>query len=77
MAVCTAIEITTPEIAQLIAEVCPSFMGFNYEEDLKGNFFAIGFPVPGEFAVLPAASIKKHWDHIDPGPRVKLVTLIR
>lgn len=77
MATCTAIEITSPEVAQFITAICPAFMPFDYEEDLKGNFFMIGFPVPGEFAVILAASINDHWDHIEPGPRVKFVTIVR
>lgn len=77
MTTCTAIEINSPEVALLITAICPTFKESDYEEDLKGNFFTIGFPVPGDFAVIPASAIKDHWDHIEPGPHVKFVTIVR
>lgn len=72
-----AIEIKNSNVAELIYKIDPSTKELNYETDLQGNFFMIGFPNSGEFAIITPSTIRDHWDHIENGPNLCLKQLIK
>lgn len=75
----TAIEIKSPEIAKVITLIEPTLGELDYEKDLHGNFFMVGWPEAGKFAVVPPLAVLEHWDHIEGGHfrDIKLLTIVR
>jgi hypothetical protein len=74
----TAIEIKDQETLEFVLNIQPSFNELDWETDLRSNFFVMGFPQPGKFAILTPESIQAHWDHIESdGSSVRLLKLVR
>lgn len=70
----TALEITSPKIAEILTCLDPQFAQLNYDEDLHLNFVVFNYPTPGEF-VLVRSDDMKHWRSIRPGTKCKLVQI--
>lgn len=61
----TAIEIDCPKVAEILTTLDPTLRELDYAEDLHLNFFVMGFPKDGEWAIVKA-------DHIEPGITIRL-----
>lgn len=72
-----SLSITTPEIAEFVAKICPMVKEMDYDTELHGHFFLLGFPEPGKFAVVPPQAISDHWDHVTPYLSLQLHKLVR
>ena len=68
----TAIEITNPKVAEILTTLNPTLLKLDYAEDLHLNFFVIGFPKPGEWAIVRPENLKGWIDHIEPGITIHL-----
>jgi hypothetical protein len=68
----TAIEITSPKIAEILTCLSPLFGYLNYDEDLHLNFVVFNYPIAGEWQLVKATDMK-HWSSIMPGMKCKLV----
>ena len=46
-------------------------------EEAKAQSEMVLDALPGLFAVIPPSSMKKHWDHIEPVSKIKMVKFVR
>lgn len=60
----TAIEITSPEVVNMMAAFDPTLYELDYEKDLNRNFFVLHFPEKGTYAIVKVDNFYDNFDHI-------------
>lgn len=73
-----ALEITDRAIVyEFISKIWPAVLDMDFDEELYGKFFMIGFPDDGQFAIVSAPALKKHWDRMESGDQIRFVNIFR
>ncbi len=67
-----ALEISGPTVAGLAAQLAPFLTELDYQKDLHENFLVFDYPDEGTHTVVTPQHFHAHWDHIKPGPRIKM-----
>lgn len=72
-----ALEIKTPELAEIAYHIDPSLREMNYEHELKGNFLVLGFPTRGRTTLVLPLVFRRYFDHIENGSTITLKRFVR
>ena len=73
----TAIEIMSPEIADIAIAINPDFKKLDYDKDMHRNFLVFGFPEAGTCIILNPENFGKYFQYIENGKQITLKNFIQ